>query len=254
MTYPQRLLRVFRELAGLVLSRETVRSTLDLVSNLAVETIPGCDIASISLVRTEGISTVGSSDDLAVALDAVQYETGQGPCLDAIGKKEMLFQIDDMTSDEKWPEFSRGAVKLGFKSLLALTLRVDAETLGALNLYARAPHVFTKQDREHGAIFAAHAAVSLANAQAWAAGLHVQDEMREKLVSREIVERAVGILMEGEFRTAQEAWRVLEKRADELNARIRDSAQEVIESADRRRAELQLPTGFSDRVMGRLQE
>ena len=254
MTYPERLLLGFRELSGLVLSRETVRSTLDLVSDLAVRTIPGCDTASISLVRIDGISTVGSSNDIAVELDAMQYETGQGPCLDAIGRDEMWFQIDEMTSDDKWPEFSTRAASEGFESLLAFTLRIAAETLGALNLYARKARAFTEEDRDCGAIYAAHAAVALANAQGWADGLRSRGELSEKLVSRQVIERAVGILMEGEFRSAGEAWTVLEERADSLNVRLRDSAEEVIQSADRRRAELQLPEGFSDRVFDRLRD
>jgi transcriptional regulator with GAF, ATPase, and Fis domain len=254
MTYSERLLVGFRELSGLVLSHETVRSTLDTVSDLAVQTIPACDVASTSLLHAGEISTVGSSDDIAVELDVIQYKTGQGPCLDAIGKDAMWFQIDEMTSDTKWPDFASQAAKLGFESLLAFTLKLDADTLGALNLYARGSHVFAGEDRENGAIYAAHAAVALANAQAWADGLRSRDEMSERLVTREVIERAVGILMEGEFRTSQESLRVLEERAEALNIKIRDSAVRVIESADRRRVELQLPEGFSDRTMGRIRK
>ena len=252
MTYPERLLRGFRELAELVPDHETVQSTLDVISTLAVRTIGGCDLASVSLVKPDGISTVGSSDEAAIALDALQYETGQGPCLDAIGRDSMWFQIEEMSSDTRWPAFSALAAAQGFQGLLAFTLRVDSDTLGALNLYARNAGAFGQEDRDYGAIYAAHAAVTLASAQARAAGVRARKATAERLVTQEVIGRAVGILMEGEFRDAGEALEVLEARAEALSMRLRDSAQDVIDAADERRARLSLPRGFSDRTMRRV--
>ncbi len=250
MTYRKRLLRSFEQLSRLVLSEESVESTLDLVSRLAVETIPGCAVASVSLVKRDAVLTVGSSDRVALKLDAIQYETQEGPCLDAIDKDATWFQIDEMSTDAKWPSFCARASQHGFESLLALTLRIDADTLGALNLYGRHPRSFTEEDRDFGAIYAAHASVALARAQASPDGTS-HEPPNDALATQEIIGRAVGILMEGEFRSAEEALDILESRAAQLNVRLRDSAQEVIKSADKRRAELQLPAGFYDRVMGR---
>ncbi|HYO61668.1 MAG TPA: anti-sigma factor [Actinomycetota bacterium] len=246
-------MRGFRELAELVPAHETVRSTLDVISALAVRTIAGCDLASVSLVKPDGISTVGSSDEMAVVLDALQYETGQGPCLDAIGKDSTWFQIEEMSTDTKWPAFTALAAGHGFEGLLAFTLRVDSDTLGALNLYARRPGAFQQEDRDYGAIYAAHAAVTLASAQARVAGVRTRKAAEESLVTQEVIGRAVGILMEGEFRDAGEALDVLEARAGALSMRLRDSAQDVIDAADERRANVSLPPGFSDRTMRRVQ-
>ena len=252
MTYPERLLSSFRELSGLVLSRETVSSTLDVVSNLAVQTIPGCDVACVSLVRVDEIRTVGTSDDIAHTLDAIQYETGQGPCLDAIDKDAMWFRIDDMRSDTTWPAFSARAEQEGFNSQLAFTLRIGENTLGALNLYSRETSAFGKDDVDHGAIFAAHAAVALSHAQASAEGdREGPDELDEALLAQEIIARAVGILMGKELRTAEDAFEVLEERAEELKVKLEESARGVVVAADRERADMELPAGFADRLMGR---
>lgn len=250
MTYPERLIRSFRQLSSIVLSRESVRSTLDLVCDLAVETIPVCDVASVSLVRTDGISTVGMSDDVATTLDSIQYDTGQGPCLDAIGKDSMWFQIDDMGDDTSWPEFSGRAAGRGFASLLAFTLKVDVDTLGALNLYARASHVYGEEDRDFGAIYAAHAAVALSNAQAWMEH-PITSIGQGPDVSQEIVARAVGILMEREFRSSDEALSLLHERSEQLRVRLTTTAQEVVDRSDQERSELSLPEGFTQRVLGR---
>lgn len=251
MSYPERLLNSFQELSELVLSHETVRSTLDIVSSLAVQTIPSCDVASVSLVRADGISTIGWSDQVATILDAMQYETRQGPCLDAITKDAGWFQIDEMSADTRWPDFSSLAAREGFESLLAFPLRVETDRLGALNLYARAANAFSPEDREIGAIYAAHAAVALANAQTVAHGRRDLNELNDALLSGEIIGRAIGILMEGEFRSADEALAVLEARAEQLRVRLQDSAREVVDSANQRRDGLDLPAGFADRIVGR---
>lgn len=251
MTYPDRLLASFKELSGLVLLRETVRSTLDVVAHLAVETIPACDLASISLVQTDAITTVGTSGDVAFALDAIQYETRQGPCLDAINKEASWFRIDEMSNDSRWPAFSSKAAQHGFESLMAFTMRVDQETLGALNLYARIPNAFGEDDVDNGAIFAAHAAVALTRAQSRTGSPVGREDLDEEIVSQELIARAVGILMDRDFRTADEALDLLESRAEVLKLRLRDTAEDVIVTADTERAELALPDGFVDRVMGR---
>lgn len=251
MNYPQSLLDSFQELSALVLSHETVRSTLDIVSSLAVQTIPSCDVASVSLVKADGISTIGWSDPVATTLDAVQYETRQGPCLDAITKEAAWYQLDEMSTDTRWPDFSSLAAREGFESLLAFPLRAETDRLGALNLYAREAYAFTQEDREIGAIYAAHAAVALANAQTVADGRQGESKLNDALLSGEIIGRAIGILMEGEFRSADEALSILEARAEQLRVKLQDSAQEVVDSANKRRDELDLPPGFADRIVGR---
>lgn len=251
MTYPERLLSSFRELSGLVLARETVRSTLDVVAHLAVETIPVCDVASISLVGVSGIATVGTSDDVAFLLDAIQYETGEGPCLDAIGKDAAWFRLDQMSSDSTWPNFSKKAAAQGFESLLAFTLRIDSNTLGALNLYAREPYAYGEGDVDNGAIYAAHAAVALERAQARSRSTGAGDALNEAAVSQEIIARAVGILMDKDFRSADESLELLQQRAEALKIKLHESATEVVILADTERAALSLPEGFADRIMGR---
>jgi len=249
--YPDDLLESFGELSQLLLSGETVGSTLDVIAGLAVQTIGGCDVASVSLVKGKTISTLGSSDEVAEELDAFQYEVGQGPCLDAIGKDAMSFHIDSMSADKVWPAFSKRAAGKGYESLLALTLKVDDDTLGALNLYARLQGSFTEQDHEAGAIFAAHAAIALANAQTHEKDARLRNELEGALSVQHLIGKAQGILMEREFRTEDEALEILRRRAEDLKGRISASAQETIESAERDLAELRLPEGFEDGVLSR---
>ena len=69
----------------------------------------------------------------------------------------------------------------------------------------------------------------------------------------ELIERAVGILMELEFRTAEEAFDVLERRSQKLGTGLEEAAGDVVDAADQRRSDLHLPEGFADRILGRAQ-
>jgi hypothetical protein len=82
----------------------SVQATLDRMVQLAVETIDGCDHAGISLIEGRKISTPAATDNIPVLVDAIQYETDEGPCLDAIRKHE-VFQTDDLSRERRWPKF-----------------------------------------------------------------------------------------------------------------------------------------------------
>ena len=70
------------------------------ITRTALGTVGGCESAAISLVRRGGpLVTVAATDDLASAVDAVQYEAGQGPCLDAVWH-EPVYRTDDLRGIE----------------------------------------------------------------------------------------------------------------------------------------------------------
>jgi hypothetical protein len=54
--------------------------TYQRITEPAVELVPGCDHAAISLVlRTGRVRTVASTGDVPAAVDTIQYETQQDP-------------------------------------------------------------------------------------------------------------------------------------------------------------------------------
>ena len=153
-----------RALGALVFSEETLESAAYRIAVLAVELVDGADLASLSLVENGNVVTLGATDDLAEIVDKIQYQAGQGPCLSAI-EEQATFQIDDMTAETAWPGFSPRAAKAGVLGLLSFVLKVSGtEALGALNLYSRSRGGFSKQDVRIGALFAAQAAITVANA------------------------------------------------------------------------------------------
>ena len=150
------------ELARALEHEASTEDTLVHVVRSAIELVPGVEEASISLViGRERVESRVPSGPLPTVVDEIQSETGQGPCLDAVFEQRTV-HVPDMAAEQRWPDFARRAAEAGAASMLSFQLFVDGDNLGALNLYARAPHAFDEESEHVGLLFSAHAAVAVA--------------------------------------------------------------------------------------------
>ena len=225
----------FAAIARTLFSDPTVGGTLQRIVDFAVATVDGCDAAGISLLTGTEVTTPVWSDPVALDIDSVQYETGEGPCLDAIAKETIVY-AEDLAADDRWPSFGPRAVELGMRSLLSCRLAA-AGTLGALNLYAMLPKAYGVTDRTKALIFATHAGVALGAAEALEdatvllnAEIRRVEDLRGALASREVIGQAEGILIERERITADQAFGVLRGASRNLNIKLREVAQFVVDT------------------------
>lgn len=221
------LAETFAEVARELLAADTVDETLQRIADLAVGTVDGCDHAGVSLVRGRTITTPASSNGVPPRVDAIQYETDEGPCLDAIRDHE-VFRTDDLATEERWPSFAhRAARETGVHSMLSFRLFADEDTLGALNLYCKRTGAFGEEARAVGAVLAAHAAVALRAAQA-------EQNLAEAVASRDVIGQAKGLLMARQGITADEAFALLRRASQRLNVKLRTVAERVVDQAEAR--------------------
>jgi transcriptional regulator with GAF, ATPase, and Fis domain len=186
----------------------------------AVRLIPGAEEASISVVvARRSVSSRFPTGELPNQVDALQEETGQGPCLDAVYEQRTV-RVSDMATDERWPEFAARAAEVGAASMLSFQLYVEGDNLGALNLYSRQPDAFTDESEHVGLLFASHAAVAFAGAQ------HM-DHLHVGMATRDLIGQAKGILMERYKVTADQAFRMLVRVSNDTNRPLRSVAGEL---------------------------
>jgi serine phosphatase RsbU (regulator of sigma subunit) len=165
------------EVARRLQAERTAQETLQKMVELAASTIGGCDHAGVSIVNA-GVDTPAASDDVPRRVDRIQYESGEGPCLDAIWK-HAVFQSDDLRTEVRWPHFSsRAASETGVRSMLSFRLFLERDTLGALNLYSKRRGAFDDQSRHVGSVFAAHAAIALHAAREHDRAEKLEDDLR----------------------------------------------------------------------------
>lgn len=231
--YPDELWRSVADLSGLLLSEEDQETTLRRVGDLAVRSIAGCDAVGVTINNGGHPSTRAATGGLVYEVDNFQYDIDEGPCLEAV-KTRTIVEVPDMATDDRWPRFAGHATERGLLSSLSLPLIVRGDALGALNLYAFRPQAFDASDRQTGTMFAAQAAVAVANAQTYAASVKVARELREALESRAVIDQAMGILIGQNHLDPEEAFTALRVRSQKENRKLRDVASDIVRDASQR--------------------
>lgn len=193
---------------------------LDELIRVAVELVPGASHGSISrVIGRARVIAEHSTGPLPVQVEAAQTELGQGPCLDSV-YEQVTVRLSDTATDPRWPQFSRRALELGVRSMLAIQLYVDGDNLGALNLFATEPNAFDDESEHIGLLFAAHAAVAVAGSQQ-------VTTLQQAVTSRDVIGQAKGILMERHNLTPDQAFRVLARVSQHENRKLREVAEEL---------------------------
>lgn len=210
----------FAGLSQSLLGRRAQPVSFELVARRAVEVVPGCDRAGITLLRRGGrATTVASTDAVAARLDDLQYELAEGPCVDA-ARDRLDCISDDLTTEDRWPTWSSEAVVRGVRSVLSVPLQTEQEPLGALNLYAGHAQVFDAAALDIAAIYAIHAASALEQAK-------LVSGLQSAMQSRHVIGIAQGVLAVRYGIAYDTAFEVLRRLSNELNVKLRDLAQQV---------------------------
>ena len=226
-----------RELSSLLLSEETLTTALDRVTTLSIEAIPGAEAVGITLVKNEKIKnhsytveTAAYSDERVMPIDLAQYETREGPCLQAIEEND-VFTIENLSEDDRWPYFKEKALREGLASSLSIPLTVGGRATGALNIYAFTERAFRDEDLELAKTFASQAAISLANVQVYESAVQLSENLTEAMKSRAVIEQAKGMIMMQRRCSADDAFQTLVAASQARNKKLRDIAQEVVDAA-----------------------
>ena len=115
---------------------DVVDGALRLVVELAQISVRGADGVSVSLFRHGELLTVAATDETVTEMDAAQYATGVGPCVDA-SRRGRWFHAESLETETRWPAFTPQARALGIMAILSSPLTALEEPVGALNIYSR---------------------------------------------------------------------------------------------------------------------
>ena len=210
----------------------TLRETLQRVTDLALKAVPAADMVGITMLVEGKAQTAVFTHETAPEIDAAQYETRIGPCLDAF-RHQQVYRIDFMDKDRHWPPFSEAAGAQGIQSSLSLPLIARHEGVGALNFYSRTAEAFSDDDVHVGLQFATQAASVLANSQAYWDAHHLSQDMTTAMNSRTTVEQAKGILMGARGCNTEEALQILVRASQREDRKLREVAEEMVAEAGR---------------------
>jgi len=224
---PAELSSALAQMAGMVLSRETVDTAVALVTTLAEATIAGTTGAGVTIADEHGKRSKAASNELVEQADALQYEFDEGPCLTA-WRTRQLVRIDDTATDSRWPSWNRAAARLGVRAVLSVALAVDDESIGAIKVYSDQPANYGEHDERVMSLFAEQAAILLANTQSLQQARRLSRQLTDALRGRDAIVRATGVLLARGAADEDAAFNALSDAARRLGQTVHEVARELL--------------------------
>jgi len=159
---PERRLRLLARLA----SESPDLQTKELCDACAeVIGMSGAGIMLISGDTPRG--SVGTTNEVSVLIEQLQYTLGEGPCVDAYHQGTPVLEPDLAEPGTiRWLAFTGPAVEAGVRAVFSFPLHVGAVRLGTLNLYRDQPGPLTEEQHHDALIMASVTAQAILVMQA----------------------------------------------------------------------------------------
>jgi transcriptional regulator with GAF, ATPase, and Fis domain len=222
-----RLMATFVTLADTLVAGYDV---VDLLHTLVEEcvTILGIEAAGIVLSDAAGVlHPIASSDGWSERVEVAQAESGQGPCVESF-RAGAAVAVDDIEASHP-SRFREAARAAGYRSVLAIPLRLRAATIGALNLFGREPGAVSGEDAVVARALADVATIGILQERAIRDGRVLSEQLEHALGSRVLIEQAKGVVSQTRQVPVDEAFAILRSYARRHNERLSDVAEGVVE-------------------------
>jgi PAS domain S-box-containing protein len=188
----------------------------------------GADAAGLMLADQAGaLRRVTASDEAEQAFERAQRDLGEGPCVDAFVRGEVVW-TPDLRTDPRWPRLGPAAAGNRIRGVLSVPVGVPGRSLGAMNAMTHSRRAWTDADAAAARALAAVIGRLLGSA---GEARHRGDlvlQLQGALDSRILVEQAKGVLMEREGLSARAAFERLRRHARARSRKVDDVAREVI--------------------------
>ncbi|RZT27634.1 GAF domain-containing protein [Kribbella sp. VKM Ac-2569] len=216
---------VFARLAVELHSAGGVEETIDAVVQFALQAL-SCSYSGVALyTRGRRPEIPAVTDPVVAEIYNLQIDNGAGPLIESLQHQSVVL-VRDTTVDARWPTWAAAVARLGVRSVLDVPLAVGAassRSFGVLGLYSPDPDAFGPDDEAIAHILARHASVAVATAR------HEQT-MARAVDARKLVGQAMGILMERYGLDDDRAFAILKRYSQDTNTKLRDVAQQLIDT------------------------
>jgi len=216
------------ELAELLSSTSPVEDSLFKLAAVAAHAVTPPASCGITLRQDGRPMTVSSSDDLAAAVDEIQYGHDEGPCLQALATG-VVVNVPDLGEESRWDGYRRQALAHGVRSSLSLPLSAHGQLVGALNLYAATAGAFSDADQvTEASAVAGQVEAVLGVVLRLAELVELTEQLRSALEGRSVIDQALGVLMGQQRCSAAEAFNLLRQASQHRNIKLRVLAAEIV--------------------------
>jgi GAF domain-containing protein len=210
----------FEQLARALRSAPDEDARLRLAVGAAVDLVARCDHAGVTINEKGGLLTRVSSDGFVRRANELQHELGEGPCL-SVRKDQDTLVVVDLATERRWPDWAPKVHReFGASSMMSLLVFTDDDSYGALSLYAVDGHQFDVDDVAVAQTLAGHLAISMSAERE----IH---QLGMAIISRLVIGRAEGILMERLDVSADQAFDYLRRISSQTNRKLVTVASDI---------------------------
>ena len=218
-----------------LLSEARLETLLQSACTHVVAAAPHAEMAGVTLVdeNTGDPATVVSTDARVLAIDACQYRTDEGPCLEA-ARHNRTIRTDRDGSADRWPTFAAALGEGRTGNFLSVPISIDDAVLGSVNVYGYADRNFTVYDEQLVHVVVAALESALWNSRRVRAAQTELSGLREAMRTRATIEQAKGVVMANRGVTADAAFDVLSAQSQNENIKLAVIAERIVRSVQQK--------------------
>jgi GAF domain-containing protein len=191
------------------------------------------DVDGAGLMLTDAdqhLRNVAASDDRFAHLEELQVHHGEGPCIDAFDRKELV-GAEDLERERRWPRFSEAAVAREVRAVLASPLPYNRDAVGVVAVLSEQRRPWSPEGELALLAFTDLAALLIAAMMAGEQQSELAGQLQGALDSRQVIEQAKGVLMGRQGVSARAAYEQLRAQARAERRKLSAVCAEVVAGA-----------------------
>jgi GAF domain-containing protein len=204
---------------------------VDMLDQLVTDCVSLLGITAAGLLLDDqkgNLAVVASSSEETRLLEIFQLQNDEGPCLDCVRGGSTVVS-DDLAADvERWPLFVPAAIEAGFRSVVAVPMRLRHQTIGGLNMFHARSEPIATDDRRLAQALADVATIGILQRRLSHRSTQVAEQLQHALNSRVVIEQAKGVLAERDQVDMETAFAALRHHARTHNLKLTDVALAVV--------------------------
>ena len=159
----ERRLRILARLSGRAAPELETKRLCEVCADVAAMDGAGIMLMSGDVPR----GSVCTTDTVSALIEQLQYDLGEGPCVDAYHEDRPVLESDLAEPvNVRWPAFTGPVLDAGVRAVFGFPLHVGAVRLGALHLYRDRPGPLTDEQHADALVMADIAAQAVLVLQA----------------------------------------------------------------------------------------
>ncbi len=220
-------LRTVSELSGRLVTPSDVDAVLtETVARLAeVFDLAG---AGVALAEEGELRPTVGFPAAVDALEQIQNEQQAGPCVEAFRSGEILAIPDLEAYAGRWPAYCAAARDRRLGSVVGVPLRLGAESVGAVDLYAAGRRAWPPADLEAAVVLADLVTAYLVNTSRLREHEQRTEQLQGALESRVVIEQAKGVLAARRNVPVDDAFELIRRHARTHQVTVRAVCEGIV--------------------------